>query len=252
MLKKAILTTFAVCLSTASYAYIIGTNLTIDNKTNEAITIEITLPKNQTPIIQTIPALKSSIVYLENGDNTGLLYQSSTAPFNIKSKDKIYVKGRIGFYVGASAWNKYSYLDSVSAAKGITANAVYSCANGGNNTLENKIVISGTPDNASITTEFSQDTSCKGLQSSRLENTNGYENSSYSVVCSNGKSTTFHFLYQHSDDFEGWHNIVWYTNDELTLRAYFYSQYFTKDELKQKLDDLAGYYYCDSWNYTNK
>src|SRR5437868_13183459 len=150
MFKKIQLGLIISCFSISSYAYVIGTNFTIENNTATPMVMTVEQPNGQAENTIHIPAHDTSKVYLQNGDNRGLLYQTSAAPFKIKEEgasDKILVNGRVVYYVGASLVNKYSFLNSVTAAENLKVDTIYSCQNGGyGSTFENKLVINGSAD----------------------------------------------------------------------------------------------------------
>ena len=162
------------CISVSSYAYVVQTNLTVENKTDVHMGIEIDQPNGTKPYYG-IPAHKSRKILLDNEDSSGLLYQTATAPFKIwaiypekdTQKNILSVQGRIAYYVGASMWNKYSFLNAVSAADNLKIDTTYSCKNGGyETTFENKIVINGKPGNVLVEKEFPSEVKCQGLKSS--------------------------------------------------------------------------------------
>src|SRR5262245_7976242 len=120
MLNKLLSLLFLTCINISAYAYIIGTNVSITNNTNIPLTIHINAINLQPSITQILPAHKTSVVYLENGDDSGWLYQAAATPFEITSTDnKTYVKGRMIFYVGGSLWRKYSFPDAITYADGL-------------------------------------------------------------------------------------------------------------------------------------
>ena len=175
-----------------------------------------------------IPAHATNKVSLSNGDNSGLLYQKSSAPFNIKANDKILARGRVVYYVGASLANKYSFLNALSAADGITVDPTYTCKNGGyGKTFKNKIVINGTPGKALEIKNFPSDLSCQGLKSSTFDGR-------YTPTCFDGSTSMF---YKKRDYSVG----VDYANTEE-------QEYFVHPgETKGRLDYQIGYLFCETW-----
>ena len=85
MFKKIPLALFISCISASSYAYMIGSNFTVENKTDVPMVLAVEQPNGQDGVTQQIPAHKITQVYLTNGDHSGLLYQASTAPFKIQN-----------------------------------------------------------------------------------------------------------------------------------------------------------------------
>lgn len=60
---------------------------------------------------------------LNNNDHTGFLYKAAAQRFEIRGDDvanQLYAQGRIVYYISGSYWQEYSFLDSLSAAQGIT------------------------------------------------------------------------------------------------------------------------------------
>ena len=80
MVKKIQLGLLISCISASSYAYVVQTNLTVENKTGVPMVMEIIQPNGQDRITKQIPAHEIIHAALENGDHSGLLYQTSTAP----------------------------------------------------------------------------------------------------------------------------------------------------------------------------
>ena len=82
MLKKISLAFCIFCISVTSHAYLIKTNFTVENKTDVPLLMEIEQPNGQETLTQPLPAHKIiDTLTLNNNDNTGLLYQTATAPF---------------------------------------------------------------------------------------------------------------------------------------------------------------------------
>lgn len=235
------------CSSVSGYAYIIGTNLSIENRTNVNLTISIDSLNLEPPITQALPAHKTSIIYLENGDHTGWLYQTSATIFKIKSaNNKVYAKGRIVFHVGGSLWKKYSFLDAVASAEGLQLSTRFSCVSGGDNTLNNKIIIDGTLQGELKPTPFPNEMICEGLQSSLTQ----YKNSFYNVTCSNGDTEQF---WKSRDrkltDTELWAHI--YTNSDQTYYIYTKNEVEDKPQFQTVLDRQLGKPYCNYWKIAN-
>lgn len=245
MLKKISLVLLTTCISASSYAYVIGANLTVQNKTDVPMEIEITPPNKQEKVIKQIPAHETIHTYIENGDHSGWLYQTSTAPFTIKANNKLYAQGRIAFYVGASVGNKYSFLNAVSAADGIKVDPSYSCKNGGNGTtFENTIVIDGTPGNAMSVTEFPDDVSCQGIKSSVY---NKDDNQDYTITCSDDTYSTFHQLtYTECVRFGCWW-VYKYSNGEQKYWPTSPERFADSFAFQRELDKRIGSGFCGTW-----
>ena len=246
MFKKIYVALFISCISATSYAYVVGANLTVENKTDVPMVIVIDQPNGQAKDILQLPPHKSNQIYMQNGDNSGMLYQTSTAPFTIRETDangKVYAQGRIAYYVGASMWNKYSFIDAVTAADNLKIDASYSCKNGGyNTTFENKIVIDGTPGNEMQARNFPSKASCQGFKASGIRENNQY----YTAVCVDGTSSIFwKGIYQQCSvhgnfcyDVTGYYNgnklyIISYTDDTIALQ--------------NELDRIIGNSLCGKW-----
>lgn len=241
MVKQLQFATLISCISISSYAYVIGTNFTVTNNTDTLMTMEIKPPKGQDPIHQKLPAHHATTIYLENGDHTGLFYQPSAATFTVKANDKLYAQGRIAFYVGASLWRKYSFLDSISSADNIKIEPTYSCWNGGNNTLNNAITISGTATSELQPATFSNNIQCQGFKSSRKE-----ENTDYVITCMDNNTARFwrSTCTDLATDPSGILDYCYRNKD------YFYSMnYDMYDSAAQsELDSLIGRPYCQNWS----
>ena len=180
-------------LPLSTYAYIIGSDLIIDNQTEKNLVVTIPQPDSRYPIQKEIPAKKEVTIYLENGDSTGLLYQAKTKPFSIKEAgtEIEQVNGRIAFYVGASVWNKYSFLDSVLSSPSIQVTQYYSCDNGGSdNKFQNKLVISGNPDGASAPVKLDNNyIDCRN----KLESSSKPTPANYVGICTNNQKVLFDY-----------------------------------------------------------
>src|ERR1700733_8677656 len=94
--------------SVAAHAYPIGTNFAIVNNTAVAMNLVISQPNGQAHVIKSIPANETTTVYLENGDKSWWLYQTSVANFSLNdaTTQTEYVNGRIAYYVGATQWTQ--------------------------------------------------------------------------------------------------------------------------------------------------
>jgi hypothetical protein len=246
MFKQIQLGLLISCISLSSYAYVVETNFTVENKTDVDMRIRIYQPNGYKPEYY-LAAHKTRIIWLENEDSSGLLYQTATAPFTIKAADeneKLVAQGRIVYYVGASMWNKYSFLNSISAAEGITIDPIYSCRNGGyGTTFENKITIAGTPGNELFAKIFPREVKCQGLKSSEFDDHNGTR---YIPTCFDGTSSTFTKTFDgpYPDPLVGWTwKFGYYDGNEM-----FYTKPLEdEEELKTEIIQKVGDGFCRSW-----
>jgi hypothetical protein len=249
MFKKIQLGLLISCISLSSYAYVVQTNFTVENKTDVPMVISVDQPNGQGSNTLSIPAHESTQVQMQNGDSSGLLYQTATAPFTIKAdgkNGKLVAQGRIAYYVGASMWNKYSFLDALSAAEGITIDPIYSCRNGGyGTTFDNRIILDGTPGNELFAKIFPREVKCQGLKSSEFEEHNGIR---YSPTCFDGTSSTF------TKTYEGLYcnpatpgickqSFGYYDGKEM----FFVEPLKDETALKAELIKKVGNGYCRSW-----
>jgi hypothetical protein len=253
MFKKIPLAIFISCISASSFAYQIGTNLTVENNTDVPMLLSVELPKGQAGMTQQIPAHKISQIYMTNGDHTGLLNQTSTAPFKITGAEdqKMYVQGRVVYYVGRTVWNKYIFLNSISVADGLQVDPVYTCKNGGNgNVFENKLVIDGVPGKELVATEFPIEKVCQGLKSSTLDQSAV----NYAPVCFDGEKITY-VQKDVSSHYDGGHYHTHYTyakysNAADSFMVTFDNSSFDKisnEMLHAELDKVGGNAFCSSW-----
>lgn len=248
MFKKMNLALLISCISATSYAYVINSNLTVENKTDVPLIMSIEQPNGQDPVTLKISAHTTTPIFMTNDDHTGYLYQTSIAPFKLLSADgsnKVYAQGRVAFYVGASMWNKYSFVNAVSAAEGLIVDPVYSCKNGGyDSTFDNRIIIDGTPGNELQAKEFPEAVRCQGLKSSDLSHENQY----YVPNCFDGKKAPLFWRYfdgtvcTHHGNECTW--IFGYTNG-----VYTYGVEHTEEPvvLQAALDRRVGNSYCGTW-----
>lgn len=244
MFKKIQLALIISCVSASSYAYVVETNFSVENKTDVPLAIVIDQPNGQKPIAKALPAHEVTTIKMDNGDHSGLLYQTSAASFTIKDtiqSVKAYAQGRIGYYVGASMGNKYSFLNAVSAAEGLTLDTNYSCKNGGyGTTFDNKLVIEGTPVKSLDGKEFPANVSCQGIKSSTLSE----KNQEYVITCSDDSYSLFHqrFIYVC-----GHHDCFWsfsYRNGEQKYFPYYFTN---SNQLHAELDNRVGKSFCGNW-----
>lgn len=246
MFKKIKMGLLISCVSVSSYAYVIDSNLIVENKTELPLQIIVDQPNGQDPSTMQILAHQTNQMPISNGDSSGWLYQTSTAPFKIIGMDdnKLYVHGRVAFYVGASMWNKYSFLNTITAADGLNVNPTYFCTNGGYGvTLENKMVIEGTPGNELQVTRFPEVVNCQGLKSSELTHENQY----YTATCYDGRVSKFWRYYDGTVCRHHGHGctlIFGYTNGE---KDYGVEHTEEPTALHDALDRRVGNNYCDTW-----
>lgn len=237
MFKKIQLGLLISCISVSSYAYVIGTNFTIENKTATPMVMVVEQPNGQANNIVHIPAHETSKVYLQNGDNSGLLYQTSSAPFKIRDTDtngKVLVQGRMVYYVGGSLLGKYSFLNAVTAADNLTADPVYSCKNGGYDKIfENKLVIDGTADKELKVKRFPSDYSCQGLKSSTWNDAT----KQYIPICFDGSTSVF------TKGTKDYTDGVGYTNGS---EHYFVNVQQTLP-MQGIFDNHIGQSWCETW-----
>lgn len=256
MFKKIQLAFLICCTSASSYAYVIGVNFTVENKTGVPMVLIMQQPNGQKELTKPIPAHQISHVYIENGDYTGLLYQMSTAPLKIMGANdhKVYLQARVAYYVGASVWNKYSFLNAISAAPGLNVDSGYTCKNGGSSRVfENKIVIDGKPGSELQVKEFPAEVSCQGLKSSSMD-----DRRSYFPVCFDEDKATYDIKKTYSvcvvwlnDDETCYRNMVYTRHynegrDSDTITLKFGSEYPDDTTLRAALDKNANAF-CGSW-----
>lgn len=246
MFKKIQLGLLICCMGTTSYAYIITNTLSIENRTDMPMVINIEQHGNQQPITKEIPAHNVTQVETENsyGAHTGWLYQTDLAPFTISSATNKtpYISGRIAYYVGSAGWKKYSFLNSVSSAEDVQVDTNYSCKSGGSaGKFANTLIIEGTPANNSVHAKAISDTlRCEGIKSSVLDP----KTEDYSITCSDDTNSLFHPWFLHVcgnvDCFWSFH----YSNGED-----IYSPAYTKNLtiLYADLNNIIGKKFCGSW-----
>jgi len=235
---------FLLCISTSSYAYIIQSNVTIENKTDIPLLITIDQPNKQGSNTLAIPAHLTTEIHVQNGDNSGQLYQTSTAPFKIKAAETglLYVQGRIAYYVGASLNDKYNFLNSVSYAPGLNVDMHYSCKNGSyDTTFENTIVIDGKPTNELVVKKFPSNLHCEGMVSSDLDK----KSMDYTPSCFDGTRSTF-WQYWHHGCEHNEHCLIYfaYTNGKLNYKLNYFAD---NAAMYDELNKVVGKNYCGSW-----
>jgi len=239
-------------MSASSYAYEIKSSLIVENKTDTSIIVDVDIPKEKTRSLLIRPNMTNQLdVSIEGWE----LYKSYPAPFTIKSNDahhKLYVQGRINYYVGAWPTVKYSSLDALSTADGLTIDTNYSCFPS-NTGFENKIVISGAPGSALHPTTLPTEMHCQGFKSSILQSDHLY----YTPTCSDGKrNALFWKIFEKRDD-QGYTHFM-YTKgylQELCIDNGFYCDGGTLATLSQSdaaiknmLDDIVRKgKFCGSW-----
>jgi hypothetical protein len=253
MFKQIQLGLLISCISASSYAYVVETNFTIENKTDLPMVVDVTQPDGTNPI-EIVPAHQTRVMALSNDDHSGLLYQTSTAPFKIyaqthrSGEDRTHVlsaQGRIAFYVGASLGNKYSFLNAVSASDGLSVDPIYSCRNGGyGTTFDNKIIIDGKPGNELKVTAFPSEVKCQGVKSSDLDD----NHRRYQVSCFDGTSSVYWKDFEdQACNWFGYGSLCWsnfeYNNGREFIRTMINSNDFTDQDIKAQLDKKV----CGTW-----
>jgi len=236
MLNKIIFAAFAFCINAASYAYVVGTDFTIINKTDIPMVLVINQPNEQSGKVINIPAHETSHVGLQNGDSTGLLYQMSNAPFKLVTANgngKPLIQGRIVYYVGATLNNKYSFLNAVSAADGLTLDLDYTCGkHNWYDSFNNTITILGKPTRDLKIKKFPTDFSCQGLKSSTFNETTRQ----YIPLCFNTKKSVFT---EGEKDYES------------AIYSNIYDTYLVYNPgsmpLQGMLDNRIGQSFCETW-----
>lgn len=195
MFKQLATALLLFCMSVSSYAYLIESTLKIKNNTDTPLIFVIT---NQTgaPFKKAIPAHSESTIDKDvlNYHNSGLLYTASTHEFQILSDDaesQLYVQGRVVYYIHGSYAYEYSFLDSLSAAEGLTVNPHYSCE-ASTDVFNNEITIDGKPSNTLLTVfTYPKSIYCQGFKSSTIEDKDENKNSAYKAECMSGRTGVF-------------------------------------------------------------
>lgn len=190
MFNKTQLAILICCISTASHAYLIKSDFTVENKTEVPLTLKIFWPNPDKPITQ--PVLPGTPVRLSVDNDqygTGWLNQTKSARFMIVSTDEklVYAQGRVNFYIDG-LWRKRSFLDAVTFADGLEkSDKSYSCYSGAWDSFNSSIVINGVPEKGLPETDFPASVTCQGLKSSVTSDDYKY----YSPTCFNGANITF-------------------------------------------------------------
>jgi hypothetical protein len=198
---KQIAAALLSCITFSSFAYTIGQQLTITNNTDTAMQIDIDAVNNQAAVSRAIPAHATIELYTENGDNSGWLYQLAIAPFKITdtTNKTEYVKGNLEFYVGGTYRRKHSFLNSVTAGKGLQLTTNYTCAVADDGYVrQNKIILNGTP--TPVIKFENNPKQCVGIHSSTLvrKEENIYD---YTIHCSDRSPYFPGWVYHtHKDD----------------------------------------------------
>lgn len=231
----------------SAYAYQIDQNLTIENKTN--LSLYFSFEPSQSGSGKYIrPHEKIEIPFNNNGWGSGVLYKPYTVPFVIKdaSTGIEYIRGRVAFYIHSAAWEKYSFLDSVSTGKGVNLDQTYSCMKGGvYYVFQNKLIIEGNPEGAAPVQAYTDKIKCDGLQSS------SHRDNYYDVTCHDKSSTTFAVDTASSKMLGCWFSdfdhdycfaIIWNNGDGN-------GGYYTpiNDQSLTSLNNHIGHKYCASW-----
>src|SRR5258706_9735875 len=110
MLNKTYVAILIFCLSTASHAYLIKSDFTIENKTEAPLRLKIFWPNPDKPITQPILPGEPPITLSVDNDQwgTGWLPQTKSARFTIVSADEtlVYAQGRVNFRIN-ELWAKF-------------------------------------------------------------------------------------------------------------------------------------------------
>lgn len=242
-MKKIAIAMLIIISHTSAYAYLIANNLTVVNKTAIPLVIEITEPNQKNPVPKQIPALSSIHIHTENDDHSGLLYQTSTTPFTIKNANgKLYAQGRIAYYVGASVWNKYSFLDAISATNDVNIDTVYSCRNGGSaGQFTSKIIIDGTPGTQELAVkDFPAKIYCESIKSAVFND----DNQDYSLTCSDDSNSIFHQMTKIYCEKWGCWWLYQYSNGEQRFKVNYHPDTAV---FKKQLDELIATAFCGKW-----
>ena len=200
MLKKIQTALLISCLSTSSYAYLVQTNFTVENKTKTSMMITVT-GGNGEKISKPISSDETIIIDKNKlyKDFGGWPSGTATAVFEIRSDDassKLYVQGQIFYGIYSAFWEEYSFLDSVSYAKGLDVDSSYSCWPQWRDAFENTIVIKGIPGERMERKELSANVQhCKGLKSSILSE----DHRKYTPLCSNSRTDDFDLNFEIHD-----------------------------------------------------
>lgn len=250
------------CISTSSIAYQVKAYLTIDNKTNVPMQIIVEQPNKQPTLIQDIPALHTTRVTksqndfgapLENGMSYILSLNQSHAFFTItgigENKYKLYMQGRINYYAGAGAYDKYSFIDNISAAQGLSFEPSYTCrrATQTDQAFNNQIVIEGTPGNTlDLVPKFDEDGFCQGFKSSSMRDGEGVDqkNQYYTPVCFDGTSSIFWRTM--AADHHGFEYPAYYNGNYNNLYGIGGTSPYDP-RFKDLVDKWVGNRYCETW-----
>jgi hypothetical protein len=252
MFKKTYIALLISCISASSYAYEIKSNLTVENKTNISMVVNVEIPNIKTASYSIPPYTTGKLDLSINGWE---LYKYYPANLTIKSNDvhhKLYVQGRVNYYVGAWPTVQYNSLDALSAADGLTIDSTYSCFPS-SSTFENKIVIVGAPGSPLNPAAMPIEMHCQGFKSSVLQSDHIY----YTPTCSDGKKSAFFWKILEKDDGKGVTNFM-YTKGYMDNLCYDNGMYcdggslpsssLTDDKIKEMLDNIVRRgVFCGSW-----
>lgn len=252
MLKKIHMALFISCISASSYGYEIKSNLIVENKTSISMVVNVEIPNIKTASYTIAPYGSGQLDLTINGWE---LYKYYPGSLTIKSNDahhKLYVQGRVIYYVGAWPTVKYNSLDALSVADGLTLDATYSCFSS-SSSFENKIVIKGAPGSPLNPPAIPAEMHCQGFKSSILQTEHIY----YTPTCSDGKRSAFFWKILEKDNGEGSTDFM-YTKgymDNLCFDNGLYcdggrlpSNSLTDEKIKNMLDDIVRKgVFCGSW-----
>ena len=243
MFKRFCFALFLFCMNISSYAYVIESTLTLKNNTD--IPMVFTLEGQS--FKRSIPAHSTSTInkeMLNNNDYTGFLYRAAAQGFEIRgdnADNQLYVQGRIVYYISGSYWQKYSFLDSLSAAEGLTIDTGYTCE-ANTSVFNNSIIIDGKPGKVlQPVMDYSKDISCRGLKTSTLEQGPEFDKPIYKPTCRDGHTGSFDLSDMQINN--GDELVIYYLlNPEESYGIFIHlmSSFFDMDVLKQTLDNALN------------
>jgi hypothetical protein len=251
--KKTYIALFISCLSASSYAYQINSTLFIENKTDKALELKVGTVDRQIEIFSIAPHLSRKVDMSIGGWELYKYYPS--APFTISdaADHKLYVQGRVNYYVGPWPTKQYNSLDALSAATGLTLDPTYSCLPS-DSSFENKIVITGTPQGELQAAPMSSELHCQGFRSSSIRDSHQY----YTPVCSDGKTSAIFWKIVEQDNGYGLTNFVYSKGNHDNLCSPDSGKYceggtlpntwLDDAHIKNMLDDIVRKgAFCGSW-----
>jgi len=255
MFKKLQLASLISCICVSTHAATINANFIIENNTNASLKLKLSQPNGQGERTLDIPAGQPVSIPVTNNDYWSI-NATNLATIKILSaeEDKLYVKGQIvyktNYDVVNVVLNRRSFLDSVSAADGLTVDTMYSCRSGNASSIfNNKIIITGTP--GSAMTDYSLPSSvnsCKGVKSSILREKAHY----YTPFCFDGTGGSTFWrnseIYRKSQSCSKASGCKYFSfyydgNEKLPITIITKTSVVTSDDIKTALDKVA----CGGW-----